>query len=125
MAFNIPRLVHSLVAVADQLSKSTQPIIRHRMTIGSDMEGPILQTPAQAVERRGIVEDMGEEVMSEDGNEALVTSKITFLEPIDVKLTDVFIMPDGQEANVIRRGGMLDGDGVAYFREVFVGRSGR
>ena len=125
MALNIPAIVHAAVATANRLTKSTQPTIKHRMTIGVDVEGPLLQTPEQAVTREGIVEDMGEEVMSETGIEALATSKITFLEPVPIQLSDLFILPDGTTGNIIRRGGLLDGDGQPYYREVFVGRTGR
>jgi hypothetical protein len=125
MALDIPSLVHSVIAIADSLSKSTQPEILHRMTIGRNVEGPIIQSEEDAVPRRGIVEDMGEEVLGATGNDALVTSKITFFEAVPVDMSDLFIMPDGSTANVVRRGGMLDGDGVPYFREVFVGRAGR
>jgi len=125
MALDIPGLIRRAVAIGDQFSKSTQPIVRHRMTTGRDVEGPIVAPVEDAIERRGIVEDMGEEVLGATGTDALVTSKITFLEAVPIELSDLFIMPDGSTANVVRRGGLLDGDGVPYYREVFVGRAGR
>ena len=123
MPLDIAKLVRRAVEIGDQFSKSTQPIVRHRMTIGRDVEGPIIAPEEDAIERRALVEDMGEEVLGATGNDALVTSKITFFSAVPVEVTDLFIMPDGSTANVVRRAGLLDNEGVPYYREVFVGRS--
>ena len=120
----IPDIIRSVVAIAEGIARPMMPTVMHRMTLGQDMEGPIIQTPAEAVARQGIVEDIAEEVRGEDNTEQLATSKITFLVAVPVQLTDVFIMPDGTQGGVVRRAGMLDENGQPYYREVFIGRRG-
>lgn len=89
---------------------------------GRDVHGPTYGDP---IPRQALVEDVGEAVVGEDGTESQSTSKLTFLEPIAVSLDDMFIVK-GEELHVARREGLLRPTGdVAYYSEVYLGRTRR
>lgn len=92
--------------------------IQHIPTTGRDQHGPIHGDP---VPLRAIVEDVGEAILGDDGNEHMSTSKLTILQPWTVRTSDMFIV-NGEELNVAKRGGLLDPDGQPYFIEVWLGR---
>jgi hypothetical protein len=121
MALDIPGLIHSVVATAKAIVSSALVDVEHIMVTGRDQWGT---TWAEPVTRQAIVEDVGDPVVGDDGNERLSTSKLTFIEPIPVDMFDKFVV-NGVESDVAKRKGVLQPDGtMSYVSEVWLGRRG-
>ncbi len=116
---NLPELLRSALTAASSAVDSLKVEVGHLRAIGRDVHGTVYATVPESV--RPIVEEVGESIVDENGNDRMATSKLTFLEPIAVSMEDLFIV-DGVEHNVAKRGGLRDPDtGMTYYSEVWLG----
>lgn len=115
-------VIRSAVAVAKSVVQSLMVDVEHLMVVGRDQWGT---TYADPVTRQALVEDVGEAVVDEDGNNRQATSKLTFIEAVPVDPLDRFIV-NGVESSVAKRGGLLQPSGTsAYVTEVWLGHRPR
>jgi len=119
MAIDVPAKIRAGVAKARAETLNMMVDVGHIRVIGRDENGPVYSP--STITRKAIVEDVGEAVVGQDGNERLSASKLTFLEPVEVDEFDIFVLK-GVQLNVAKRAGLLDPDGVPYFVEVWLGQ---
>lgn len=117
---DIPSLINNVaMPVIRRVAGSARAIVRHEPTVGRDTYGPKY---GDIILREAIVEALTEPVASADGTERLSSAKLTFLEGIVVEERDRFTLPNGDQANVIKRGGLMRPDGIFYVTEVWLGK---
>jgi hypothetical protein len=93
--------------------------IKHFPTTGRDQFGVTHGGPNNV---DALVEDVGEIVIDDDGNEAMAHAKLTIFDPLVVKQTDKFSVEDDEEVHVAKRKSLLDADKKPYLVEVWLGR---
>ena len=118
MAFD--QSIRDGVATAKQLllQNGLMMAVKHWKVVGRDASGPVHATSAVTVE--AVVEDSGEAVVGDDGNERQASQKLTILEPYTVDEFDIFEV-NGVQLNVARKRGPLDSTGTPFMLEVWLG----
>jgi len=117
---DVPAKIRAGIAKAKAILDPMMVDVLHLAVVGRDQHGPVYAD--EPITRRALVEDVGEVVVTDSGEERMAATKLTFLEPIPIDELDVFTVND-KELNVARRQGLLDPDGVPYYSEVLLGRS--
>lgn len=123
-------IIRSGVAIADKLTDSLQPKVRHAAWIGNDGEGGHLY--AAPVLRPALVERKQKTLRSSTGEEVVSTHYVAFLRPIKnngaagrqepIDPRDKITLPDGTSSAILTVNAFVDKDtGSGYFHEVYLG----
>lgn len=119
MAVDIPAQIRAGIAKAKAETVGMMVDVGHLPVIGRDSSGPIYAD--NPIIRQAIVEDIGVPVTTEAGTERVATSKLTILDPFVVDDFDIFIV-NGVQSNIAKHEGLLDPDGVPYYKIVYLGK---
>ena len=115
-------IVEQVRGAVTQVRKIAGPLrahVKHQKLLGRTATGIVLDTPG--VPLLALVEDIGETIVTIDGIDTMMSTKLTFMEPLVVTAEDHFVLPNGSVETVMKHESLLDPQGLPYMTEVWLG----
>lgn len=112
-------IIKSAIRTAKNATTDLRMPVAHYPIIGRTGSGP--RHAAAPTSESALVEDGASDTRDEAGNTVTSDAKLTFFEPIAVKVGDKYILPDGRDLRVVRHRWLYDPDARPYMTEVWLG----